>query len=1138
MVGEIRPRRLAGLSSPAMAAGSDSDSTLPPGGHGDHRGMGVVPFDQDAPMPGATGRDEPEEPDFDAFLAAWRQGEQSGAGAAATETDLAAALADEALHGEGDPVGNDGRPPVVAVVPTAGGRALERCLAALAAQDYPALTVLVLDTSPGAAPLSARVVDVAPKALVRRVEPLEGAPPLGFAEAANDAIETVSGATFLLLCADDVILEPGAVRVLVDEAVVSNAGVVGPKLVSDANADLLVDVGWMVDRYGEAWSIAEPGERDQEQHDAVRDVFFVTMRAMLVRADLFEALAGFDPACGPAADRDLAWRARLAGARVIVAPEARGGVVPKARGGVVPKARRPDGSALVRATTRGRLRALYKASSPWSLAWALPVALALTVAEAFVQLLLRRGGRSAALLAGVADSMGDLPELRRARRDTQASRAVPDAELHVYMVRGSARIRRLVTRRLHVDERLAGVSLRTRAFFGDGARSWKRREGLLFLVVVAVSLVATRGFVTGGTPAFGGLLTWPSASTLLHAFTSGHRSVFLGSSSAPPPLLAVCGVVVGVFLGHAELARTALVVSAAPLGMLVVYRMLRRSSVRAWPALAAAIAYGANPVSRNALARGELGVTVTFVLAPLLWVAVCGAPPDATLDAAPTSRTRQQRVRRVLRLALVTAFAIAWWPPAVVLPVLFAAVALGAGLLTGLERRVDDLVDAAAATVIAVGLLLPWSVAFFSGDGARIGLQARSAVTLKALVSVDAGVNGAGWLGIGLLVAAGLPLLIATGDRLRRAVAAWLVVVVSLAVPLIAQHIDGGVPLPAIDGMLVVAALGLSIAVGLGVAAFLAELRSFIFGARQLIAVACLAALAFPFVGWFGDVADGRVRSPHSQWNDQLSWMNVEGTRGGDFRVLWLGPSDVLPGATVHAHGVEFALSDNGVGDVRSSLPSTSGPVRLVGESIALAAAQQTVRLGRLLAPMAVRYVAVIDRSAPTASPLRSDVRVARALDAQLDLELYDTVGGLRLYRNDAWAPRVAVVAPGIAVPSGADARRDPIGAALATDLSGARPPAARAGPGTLVLADHAGARATLDGKVLAGGAAFGWAHAWKLATRGVVAVHMADPWLPRVLLVLAFLAWCAVAGFAFGPRFDGQRTGRQRSRAEAARRV
>ena len=84
---------------------------------------------------------------------------------------------------------------------------------------------------------------------------------------------------------------------------------------------MLQHVGLGLDRFGEVDPIVEPGEVDQEQHDAVRDVFVLPSACLLVRADLFRALGGFDPAISfHGDDVDLCWRAHLSGARVVVAP--------------------------------------------------------------------------------------------------------------------------------------------------------------------------------------------------------------------------------------------------------------------------------------------------------------------------------------------------------------------------------------------------------------------------------------------------------------------------------------------------------------------------------------------------------------------------------------------------------------------------------------------------------------------------------------------------------------------------------------------------------------------------------------------------------------------------------------------------
>jgi cellulose synthase/poly-beta-1,6-N-acetylglucosamine synthase-like glycosyltransferase len=81
-------------------------------------------------------------------------------------------------------------PPVVAVVVTRNpGPWLEGTLAGLAQQDYDDLTVLVVDCGSRDDP-TPRVATVLPRAFVRRLD--DGA---GFADAANEALHAVEGAT-------------------------------------------------------------------------------------------------------------------------------------------------------------------------------------------------------------------------------------------------------------------------------------------------------------------------------------------------------------------------------------------------------------------------------------------------------------------------------------------------------------------------------------------------------------------------------------------------------------------------------------------------------------------------------------------------------------------------------------------------------------------------------------------------------------------------------------------------------------------------------------------------------------------------------------------------------------------------------
>ena len=136
-------------------------------------------------------------------------------------------------------------------------------------------------------------------------------------------LEVVEGAAFYLLCHDDVALAPDGVRLLVEEAYRSNAAVVGPKLVDWDDPRRLLQVGQGMDHAGYGVPLVERGELDQSQHDAVRDVFTVPGPCTLVRADLFAEIGGFDEGISDFLDDvSLCWRAHIAGARVIVAPDA------------------------------------------------------------------------------------------------------------------------------------------------------------------------------------------------------------------------------------------------------------------------------------------------------------------------------------------------------------------------------------------------------------------------------------------------------------------------------------------------------------------------------------------------------------------------------------------------------------------------------------------------------------------------------------------------------------------------------------------------------------------------------------------------------------------------------------------------
>jgi GT2 family glycosyltransferase len=1006
-------------------------------------------------------------------------------------------------------------PPVVAVVVTDGGVGLEATLASLAGQEYPSLSTLVIDRGAGE-DLTSRVAEVYPHAYVRRLPGHRV-----FTEAANVAFGSVEGATFFLVCRDDVVVETGAVRVLVEEAYRSNAAIVGPKIVDLDRPDVLVEVGLTIDRYGIVFTGIEPGELDQEQHDAVRDVFSVSDAVMLLRADLVEELGGFDPRSEPgAADLDLCWRARLIGARVVVAPDAR----VRRRSGVGGRRRtRLPGS--LRDANRSRVHVLTKCTAAAALVWVLPVAFVLDLGEATGLVASRRFHRAGALLAGWWSALLELPSTLADRRPLQAKRQVSEHDLRALMVRGSSRVRTTFAVRLHARSRLDFVETRTRRAVGSARASLRGAGGVAWTVVMAVVLFGSRNLIASGVPSVSSFAAWPRLGALAATYHSSWRTTGLGSASPASTAFGMMTLVSGVLLGHTALARTLFVVGAVPVGGLGVYRALRPTSSSPLPAIAGLLAYVANPLPRNLLGAGQLGPLVLYALAPFIVAGLADAVGDVWTVPDPVRRWSWRRVGLVGALtAIVTAF----WPPALLLALLVGAVTVvGAPVLGDIRSAFRIAAAAVVGTAAALVLLVPWPLALLHADGPSLGLLPRAPLPLSDVLRFHTGSSGAGLLPWGLLVAAALPLITATGNRLVWAGRAWLLAAASFALAWLPGRVAPSLPVPVAGGLLVPAALGLAVAVGLGVAAFVEELRDVVFGWRQVAAVAAALGLLAPVPGVLGDALGGSWRLPGGDWRQDLGWMSQPDGQGA-FRVLWVGDPSILPFDGSVSHGLGFGLSRNGAPDARSLWPAPAGTAGLVvGDAVGLLATARTARLGHVLAPLGVRYIAVIDRAAPGAHATRPlPPGLTTTLAGQLDLSLNRTEPGLTLYENSAWMPTKAVVTRSLPVgaTTGRDAGAEPTTLALASDLSSGATPllAGRpAGPGSLFVSEAHDSRwhASQSGRRLHDVAAFGWANGYALPDHAPVRLRFVGGPQRSLALTLQGVAWLALAAFLFGPR-------------------
>jgi GT2 family glycosyltransferase len=913
-------------------------------------------------------------------------------------------------------------PPVVVVVVTRDpGDWFEDTLASLAAQDHANLSVLVVDAGSTRDP-TARVAAQLPGAVMHRVTA-----PLTWGCAANEALAVVAGASHYLLCHDDVALAPDATRLLVEEALRRNAGVASPKLVDWQDPERLLAVGLGADRVGVVHGLIERGELDQSQHDTVRDIFVAPGAATLVRSDLFRSLGGFDTAVSEQGeDLDFCWRAHLAGARVVVVPAAR--VRHLEAGSTSPEASGAAGRAGT-LTDRHRLRTVLSCYSGRNLLWILPLLVVQTATGAVADLGAGHPSRAAGRVAALFGAVGDPATLRRVRGRIQRQRRLSDRDLRRLQSRGDARFRAWTRARLHHLE-----TGRTRAGApgpaGDGEATGTvptpdRRWPLLVAGVLLVLLViGSRGLFGHDLPAIGQI---PDTSAGIGAWWRGWWATWqpagLGRTGPSPPALAFLVVAGGLSLGALGTLQHILVLGPLLVGPLGIYRAARRwGSPRG--SLAATVAYVVIPLPYNALAGGDWSGLLAYAAAP--WVIDRLAELSAGRTLPSEGRTLPSEGRTLASdgrtgagaaapglfgLGLLTGLVGAFVPSFIlVVPVVGAALALGALLVASVRSAARVAAGALVAGAAGLGLLLPWSIGVVRTPAAMFGAPAGPAGRLgfASLLRLHTGPFGSGPLGWGLLVAAALPLLTGRAWRLGWAARLWAVMLVSVGWAWLG--LEGRLPVPPVEVVLAPAGAALALLVALGVASFEVDLPDYRFGWRQGASAIAAAGVALSVLPFVGGISGGRWKLPSAGSSQVLAGEETPDPSAAVSRLLWIGAPRALPLASTPLPGGQaWATSSEGPPDVVEEW--AGGRPRgaaLFRRDIALAEDGLTTDLGHLLAPLGVRYVVLPNHNAPSgsgavATPTSAPIESGLSLQTDLDQIALDT--NFTVYANAAWRP-------------------------------------------------------------------------------------------------------------------------------------
>ncbi|MGH9133808.1 MAG: glycosyltransferase family 2 protein, partial [Ilumatobacteraceae bacterium] len=903
-------------------------------------------------------------------------------------------------------------PSVVSVVVVHDpGSWFDESLAAFAAQDYPNIRLLFLVVGdPDPALLEAvtgRIRSYLPAAFVRAIA---GNP--GFGPAANEALRLVEGDNgFFLLCHDDIAPASDAVRTMVTELYRSNAGMVGPKLVEWDEPRRLQHVGLGLDRFGEVDPIVEPGEVDQEQHDAVRDVFVLSSACVLVRADLLRELDGFDPAISfHGDDVDLCWRAHHHGARVVVAPDARVRHLERL------DERRPDLNHR-RLRARHRMRAVATLTGGSRLAGRSVQIVLLTMVELVVGLFTGRFGEALSSLRALVGLIPRSFSLIARRRAIRSQRSVPEREVLGLQVRGSARI----------ASYLRGRETTTYVRAGTTVRRWRETSfGPLlawFLVLVAV-VIGSRSFIDRGVPAVGEFLAFPeSARDLAGRYGSAWDPRSMGlTSPVPTGWLALAGLS-GLALFRMSLAMTLSVIGLFVVGAAGMWRL-----AAVFPAnrarIAAMVVYAATPLVPGVMATGRWSVLAWYAALPWMVyllrraVGIHTADPEADDDDLTDGigpMTRRDRLRYMALSSLVLGLTAAFVPAAVVLWLATGVVLSLATLIAGGSIRTTGWLAAttAVATTAAAMLNLPWSTtwSWSSLVGAPVGGPRADGLVDIASFALDG--RDFAVLALAFYLPVVVSVAITRAWRLTWAVRAAALVLVFGALAVFADRDAIPIDVPEAGMLLVPVALGVALAAAAVTGGIGADVRGRGFGWRQPVAVLGNVAIVVGVVPAVTAIGNGAWGAPATPLPVLLAAQLPLDPPQGDYRVLYIGDPRVLPvPAEEYRDGIAFAIVDDGPLDFtdRWALPDTPAD-EVVIDALDHVAERSTQRAGALFAPTGIRFIVLpeFDNARSTVDdPLPVPSGLVEAFSEQLDISATYGPPSIRVFEVNPWIPTVA----------------------------------------------------------------------------------------------------------------------------------
>ncbi|WP_298037710.1 glycosyltransferase [uncultured Microbacterium sp.] len=424
-----------------------------------------------------------------------------------------------------------------------------------------------------------------------------------YAEAIELARPRVQEGSVLWLLAHDTAPHPQALAQLAGALERSpSAAIIAPKLVDVDNDREIASLGVTMTRLGRSVELAA-GELDQGQHDGHDDVLGSDIRGILIRPEA-RAILRPDPALAGADEGlDLGIRARLAGGRVALAPNARISVHPDG-----PAALPQNAAQRAYATRLAQLhrRLTYAPAPAVPLHWLSLLPLALY--RSIVDLIAKRPASVFPEWGAALTAMFRFAAVARSRKTIRTSKTASWSQLAPLRITRSE-----LRQRLDDGHGSEGGAISELNFFTGGG-AWAVLGALVVSIAAFTSLLAW--------PALGGGALLPMRDTIAGLWADaawGMRGLGIDLVGPADPFAAVIAVIGTLWGGAPSFAIVLLWLLALPLAVLGGWFAATRITDRGGLRIFGGVAWALAPTFLTALIEGRPAAVLLHLLLPWLF---------------------------------------------------------------------------------------------------------------------------------------------------------------------------------------------------------------------------------------------------------------------------------------------------------------------------------------------------------------------------------------------------------------------------------------------------------------------------------------------------------------------------------------